>query len=120
MSNTNVSESIKEVVETSEEVKDKAVETAEQTVETVTEVTPVVVEEKKGFVQNTIDTSVEIVAHVRPIVKKLLVGGALVGIAVLAAKALSPKPSEEEVIATEDQDYDSNVIDGEFTTTNEE
>ena len=116
MSNTNVSKSIKEVVETSEEVMDKAVETAEQAVEAVTEVTPVVVEEKKGL----IETGVEIAAHARPIIKKLLVGVALGGLAVLTFKALSPKPVEEEVIATEDQDYDSNVIEGEFTTNNEE
>lgn len=116
MSNTNVSESIKEVVETSEEVKDKAVETAEQTVEAVTEVTPVVVENDKGFWK----TTTEIAAHARPIIKKIVVGVALGGLAVLTFKALSPKPSEEEVVAAEDQDYDSNVIDGEFTTTNEE
>lgn len=112
MSNTNVSESIKEVVETSEEVKDKAVET----VEAVTEVTPVVVENDKGFWK----TTTEIAAHARPIIKKIVVGVALGGLAVLTFKALSPKPSEEEVVAAEDQDYDSNVIDGEFTTTNEE
>lgn len=115
MSNTNVSESIKEVVETSEEVKDKAVETAEQTVEAVTEVTPVVVDDNKGFWE----TTTEIVAHARPIVKKIVIGVALGGLAVLTFKALSPKPSEEEVVATEDQDYDSNVIDGEFTTNEE-
>lgn len=112
MSKKNVSkEVIEEVVETSEEVVDTAVEAAEQTVEAVTEVTPVVVEEKKGF----IETSAEIAAHARPIIKKLLVGAALVGIAVLGFKAVS-KPSEEEVVATEDQTYDENVIDGEFTT----
>ena len=73
------------------------------------------IENDKGFWE----TTAEIAAHARPIIKKIVVGVALGGLAVLAFNALSPKPSEE-VIATEDQDYDSNVIDGEFTTTNEE
>lgn len=113
MSNTNVSESIKEVVETSEEVKDKSVETAEQAVDAVTEVTPIVVE-KKGW----LETGAEIAAHARPIIKKVAVGVLIGAVAVLTFNALSPKPSEE-VVATEDQDYDSNVIDGEFTTNEE-
>nr|DAR78744.1 MAG TPA: hypothetical protein [Caudoviricetes sp.] len=105
-------EEIKEVVETSEEVVDKAVETAEQTVESVTEVTPVVVEEK-GFWE----TTAEIAAHARPIIKKIVIGGALVGFAMLGFKALS-KPAEEEVIATEDQSDDT-ILEGEFTTNEE-
>lgn len=104
-------EEIKEVVETSEEVVDKAVETAEQTVESVTEVTPVVVEEK-GFWE----TTAEIAAHARPIIKKIVIGGALVGFAMLGFKALS-KPAEE-VIATEDQSDDT-ILEGEFTTNEE-
>jgi hypothetical protein len=107
-------EEIKEVVETSEEVVDKAVETAEQTVEAVTEVTPIVVEEQKGFWE----TTAEIAAHARPIVKKIVIGVALGGLAVLAFKALSPKPAEEEVIATEDQSDDT-ILEGEFTTEEE-
>lgn len=103
-------EEIKEVVETSEEVVDKAVETAEQTVEAVTEVTPVVVEEQKGFW----DTTAEIAAHARPIVKKIVIGGILVTLAVIGFKAVS-KPTEEEVIATEDQSDDT-ILEGEFTT----
>lgn len=105
-------EEIKEVVDTSEEVVDKAVETAEQTVEAVTDVTPVVVEEK-GFWE----TTAEIAAHARPIVKKIVIGSALVGLAVLGFKALS-KPAEEEVIATEDQSDDT-ILEGEFTTNEE-
>ena len=106
-------EEIKEVVETSEEVVDKAVETAEQTVEAVTEVTPVVVEEQKGFW----DTTAEIAAHARPIVKKIVIGGILVTLAVIGFKAVS-KPAEEEVIATEDQSDDT-ILEGEFTTNEE-
>lgn len=116
MSNKVSKEEIKEVVETSEKVEDTAVEAAEQTVEAVTEVTPIVVEEKKGL----LETGAEIVAHVRPIVKKIVIGVGIGALAYVVAKAVSPKPSEEEVIATDDQSYDENVIDGEFTTGNEE
>lgn len=112
----NVSkEEIKEVVETSKEVVDTAVEAAEQTVEAVTEVTPVVVEEKKGL----IETSVEIAAHARPIIKKIVIGAALVGLAVIGFKAVSKASGEEEVVATDDQSYDENVLEGEFTTNEE-
>lgn len=111
----NVSkEEIKEVVETSKEVVDTAVETAEQTVEAVTEVTPVVVEEHKGFWE----TTAEIAAHARPIVKKIAIGVVLGAVAGLVFKAVS-KPSEEEVVATDDQSYDENVLEGEFTTNEE-
>ena len=111
----NVSkEEIKEVVETSKEVVDTAVEAVEQTVEAVTEVTPIVVEEKKGL----IETGVEIAAHARPILKKIVIGGILVTLAVIGFKAVS-KPSEEEVVATDDQSYDENVLEGEFTTNEE-
>lgn len=111
----NVSkEEIKEVVETSKEVVDTAVEAAEQTVEAVTEVTPVVVEEHKGFWE----TTAEIAAHARPIVKKIAVGVVLGIVAGLAFKAVS-KPSEEEVVATDDHSYDENVLEGEFTTNEE-
>nr|DAP68216.1 MAG TPA: hypothetical protein [Caudoviricetes sp.] len=111
----NVSkEEIKEVVETSKEVVDTAVEAAEQTVEAVTEVTPIVVEEKKGL----IETGVEIAAHARPILKKIVIGGILVTLAVIGFKAVS-KSSEEEVVATDDQSYDENVLEGEFTTNEE-
>ena len=103
-----------EVVETSEEVVDKAVETAEQTVEAVTEVTPVVVEEQKGFWE----TTAEIAAHARPIVKKVVIGVALGGLAVLTFKALSPKPTEE-VIAAESESSDDTILEGEFTTNEE-
>ena len=115
MSKENVSKEIKEVVDTSKEVVDKAVETAEQTVEAVTEVTPVVVEEQKGFWE----TTSEIVAHARPIVKKVVIGVALGGLAVLTFKALSPKPSEEEAVAT-DGHSDENILEGDFTTNEEE
>lgn len=108
-------EVIEEVVETSEEVVDKAVEAAEQTVEAVTEVTPVVVEEQKGFWE----TTAEIAAHARPIVKKLVIGVALGGLAVLTFKALSPKPTEEEVIAAESESSDDTILEGEFTTNEE-
>lgn len=111
----NVSkEEIKEVVETSKEVVDTAVETAEQTVEAVTEVTPVVVEEHKGFWE----TTAEIAAHARPIVKKIAIGVVLGAVAGLVFKAVS-KPSGEEVVATDDQSYDENVLEGEFTTNEE-
>lgn len=117
MSKENVSkEEIKEVVETSKEAVDTAVETAAQTVEAVTEVTPVVVEEKKGL----IETGVEIAAHARPILKKIVIGAALVGLAVIGFKAVSKTSGEEEVVATDDKSYDENIIDGEFTTGNEE
>lgn len=114
MSKKVSNEEIKEVVETSKEVVDTAVEAAEQTVEAVTEVTPVVVEEKKGL----IETGVEIAAHARPILKKILIGGILVGLAVIGFKAVS-KSSGEEVVATDDQSYDENVLEGEFTTNEE-
>lgn len=114
MSKKVSNEEIKEVVETSKEVVDTAVEAAEQTVEAVTEVTPVVVEEKKGL----IETGVEIAAHARPIIKKIVIGGILVGLAVIGFKAVS-KSSEEEVVATDDQSYDENVLEGEFTTNEE-
>ena len=111
----NVSkEEIKEVVETSKEVVDTVAEAAEQTVEAVTEVTPIVVEEHKGFWE----TTAEIATHARPIVKKIAVGVILGIVAGLAFKAVS-KPSEEEVVATEDQSYDENVLEGEFTTNEE-
>lgn len=114
MSKNVSNEEIKEVVETSKEVVDTAVEAAEQTVEAVTEVTPVVVEEHKGFWE----TTAEIAAHARPIVKKIAVGVVLGIVAGLAFKAVS-KPSEEEVVATDDQSYDENVLEGEFTTNEE-
>ena len=114
MSKKVSNEEIKEVVETSKEVVDTAVEAAEQTVEAVTEVTPIVVEEKKGL----IETGVEIAAHARPILKKIVIGGILVTLAVIGFKAVS-KPSEEEVVATDDQSYDENVLEGEFTTNEE-
>lgn len=111
----NVSkEENKEVVETSKEVVDTVAEAAEQTVEAVTEVTPIVVEEHKGFWE----TTAEIAAHARPIVKKIAVGVVLGIVAGLAFKAVS-KPSEEEVVATDDQSYDENVLEGEFTTNEE-
>lgn len=111
----NVSkEEIKEVVETSKEVVDTVAEAAEQTVEAVTEVTPIVVEEHKSFWE----TTAEIAAHARPIVKKIAVGVVLGIVAGLAFKAVS-KPSEEEVVATDDQSYDENVLEGEFTTNEE-
>ena len=113
MSKKVSNEEIKEVVETSKEVVDTAVEAAEQTVEAVTEVTPIVVEEKKGL----IETGVEIAAHARPILKKIVIGGILVTLAVIGFKAVS-KPSEE-VVATDDQSYDENVLEGEFTTNEE-
>ena len=114
MSKNVSNEEIKEVVETSKEVVDTVAEAAEQTVEAVTEVTPVVVEEKKGL----IETGVEIAAHARPILKKIVIGGILVTLAVIGFKAVS-KPSEEEVVATDDQSYDENVLEGEFTTNEE-
>lgn len=103
-------EVVEEVVEASEEVKDTVVEAAEQTVEAVTEVTPVVVE-NKGFWE----TTAEIAAHARPIVKKIVIGVALGGLAVLAFKAVSPKTSEEEAVATESTSDDT-ILEGEFTT----
>lgn len=114
MSKKVSNEEIKEVVDTSKEVVDTAVEAAEQTVEAVTEVTPIVVEEHKGFWE----TTAEIAAHARPIVKKIAVGVVLGIVAGLAFKAVS-KPSEEEVVATDDQSYDENVLEGEFTTNEE-
>ena len=105
-------EVVEEVVEASEEVKDTVAEAAEQTVEAVTEVTPVVVE-NKGFWE----TTAEIAAHARPIVKKIVIGVALGGLAVLAFKAVS-KPSEEEAVATEDTSDDT-ILEGEFTTNEE-
>ena len=107
-------EVVEGVVEASEEVKDTVAEADEQTVEAVTEVTPIVVEEKKGL----IETGVEIAAHARPILKKIVIGGILVTLAVIGFKAVS-KPSEEEVVATDDQSYDENVLEGEFTTNEE-
>lgn len=106
-------EVVEEVVEASEEVKDTVVEAAEQTVEAVTEVTPVVVE-NKGFWE----TTAEIAAHARPIVKKIVIGVALGGLAVLAFKAVSPKTSEEEAVATESTSDDT-ILEGEFTTEEE-
>lgn len=106
-------EVVEEVVEASEEVKDTVVEAAEQTVEAVTEVTPVVVE-NKGFWE----TTAEIAAHARPIVKKIVIGVALGGLAVLAFKAVSPKTSEEEAVATESTSDDT-ILEGEFTTNEE-
>lgn len=103
-------EVVEEVVEASEEVKDTVVEAAEQTVEAVTEVTPVVVE-NKGFWE----TTAEIAAHARPIVKKIVIGVALGGLAVLAFKAVAPKTSEEEAVATENTSDDT-ILEGEFTT----
>lgn len=103
-------EVVEEVVEASEEVKDTVAEAAEQTVEAVTEVTPVVVE-NKGFWE----TTAEIAAHARPIVKKIVIGVALGGLAVLAFKAVSPKTSEEEAVATESTSDDT-ILEGEFTT----
>lgn len=114
MSKNVSNEEIKEVVETSKEVVDTVAEAAEQTVEAVTEVTPIVVEEKKGL----IETGVEIAAHARPILKKIVIGGILVTLAVIGFKAVS-KSSEEEVVATDDQSYDENVLEGEFTTNEE-
>lgn len=114
MSKKVSNEEIKEVVDTSKEVVDTAVEAAEQTVEAVTEVTPVVVEEHKGFWE----TTAEIAAHARPIVKKIAVGVVLGAVAGLVFKAVS-KPSREEVVATDDQSYDENVLEGEFTTNEE-
>lgn len=105
-------EVVEEVVEVSEEVKDTVAEAAEQTVEAVTEVTPVVVE-NKGFWE----TTAEIAAHARPIVKKIVIGVALGGLAVLAFKAVSPKTSEEAV-ATESTSDDT-ILEGEFTTEEE-
>ena len=107
-------EVVEGVVEASEEVKDTVAEAAEQTVEAVTEVTPVVVEDKKGFWE----TTAEIAAHARPIVKKIVIGVALGGLAVLAFKAVSPKTSEEEAVATESTS-DENILEGEFTTNEE-
>lgn len=106
-------EVVEGVVEASEEVKDTVVEAAEQTVEAVTEVTPVVVEEK-GFWE----TTAEIAAHARPIVKKIVIGVALGGLAVLAFKAVAPKTSEEEAVATESTSDDT-ILEGEFTTNEE-
>jgi hypothetical protein len=106
-------EVVEEVVEASEEVKDTVAEAAEQTVEAVTEVTPVVVE-NKGFWE----TTAEIAAHARPIVKKIVIGVALGGLAVLAFKAVAPKTSEEEVVATESTSDDT-ILEGEFTTEEE-
>lgn len=106
-------EVVEGVVEASEEVKDTVAEAAEQTVEAVTEVTPVVVE-NKGFWE----TTAEIVAHARPIVKKIVIGVALGGLAVLAFKAVSPKTSEEEAVATESTSDDT-ILEGEFTTEEE-
>lgn len=106
-------EVVEEVVEASEEVKDTVSEAAEQTVEAVTEVTPVVVE-NKGFWE----TTAEIAAHARPIVKKIVIGVALGGLAVLAFKAVSPKTSEEEAVATESTSDDT-ILEGEFTTNEE-
>lgn len=106
-------EEVKEVVEASEEVKDTVAEAAEQTVEAVTEVTPVVVE-NKGF----LETAAEIAAHARPIVKKIVIGVALGGLAVLAFKAVAPKTSEEEAVATESTSDDT-ILEGEFTTEEE-
>ena len=106
-------EVVEEVVEASEEVKDTVAEAAEQTVEAVTEVTPVVVE-NKGFWE----TTTEIVAHARPIVKKIVIGVALGGLAVLAFKAVSPKSSEEEAVAAESTSDDT-ILEGEFTTNEE-
>lgn len=106
-------EVVEEVVEASEEVKDTVAEAAEQTVEAVTEVTPVVVE-NKGFWE----TTAEIAAHARPIVKKIVIGVALGGLAVLAFKAVAPKTSEEEVVETESTSDDT-ILEGEFTTEEE-
>ena len=106
-------EVVEEVVEASEEVKDTVAEAAEQTVEAVTEVTPVVVE-NKGFWE----TTAEIAAHARPIVKKIVIGVALGGLAVLAFKAVAPKTSEEEDVATESTSDDT-ILEGEFTTNEE-
>lgn len=106
-------EVVEEVVEASEEVKDTVAEAAEQTVEAVTEVTPVVVE-NKGFWK----TTAEIAAHARPIVKKIVIGVALGGLAVLAFKAVAPKTSEEEAVATESTSDDT-ILEGEFTTEEE-
>lgn len=106
-------EVIEEVVEASEEVKDTVAEAAEQTVEAVTEVTPVVVE-NKGFWE----TAAEIAAHARPIVKKIVIGVTLGGLAVLAFKAVAPKTSEEEAVATESTSDDT-ILEGEFTTNEE-
>ena len=106
-------EVVEEVVEASEEVKDTVAEAAEQTVEAVTEVTPVVVE-NKGFWE----TTAEIAAHARPIVKKIVIGVALGGLAVLAFKAVAPKISEEEAVATESTSDDT-ILEGEFTTEEE-
>lgn len=106
-------EVVEEVVEASEEVKDTVAEAAEQTVEAVTEVTPVVVE-NKGFWE----TTAEIAAHARPIVKKIVIGVALGGLAVLAFKAVAPKTSEEEAVATENTSDDT-ILEGEFTTNEE-
>lgn len=114
MSKNVSNEEIKEVVETSKEVVDTVAEAAEQTVEAVTEVTPIVVEEKKGL----IETGVEIAAHARPILKKIVIGGILVTLALIGFKAVS-KPSGEEVVATDDQSYNENVLEGEFTTNEE-
>lgn len=107
-------EVVEGVVEASEEVKDTVVEAAEQTVEAVTEVTPVVVEEKKGF----IDTCVEIAAHARPIVKKIALGVTFGIVAGLVFKAVAPKTSEEEAVATESTSDDT-ILEGEFTTEEE-
>ena len=105
-------EVVEEVVEASEEVKDTVAEAAEQTVE-ASEVTPVVVE-NKGFWE----TTAEIAAHARPIVKKIVIGVALGGLAVLAFKAVAPKTSEEEAVATESTSDDT-ILEGEFTTEEE-
>lgn len=99
MSKENVSKEIKEVVDTSKEVVDTVAEAAEQTVDAVTEVTPVVVEEKKGL----IETGVEIVAHVRPIVKKVIISATIGLVAGLVFKAVS-KPAEEAVAANDYSD----------------
>lgn len=106
-------EVVEEVVEASEEVKDTVAEAAEQTVEAVTEVTPVVVK-NKGFWE----TTAEIAAHARPIVKKIVIGVALGGLTVLAFKAVAPKTSEEEAVATENTSDDT-ILEGEFTTNEE-
>lgn len=112
MSKENVSKEIKEVVDASKEVVDTVVEAAEQTVDAVTEVTPVVVEEKKGFWE----TTAEIAAHARPIVKKIVIGATIGFVAGLVFKAVS-KPAEEAV-ATEGHS-DENILEGDFTTNEE-
>lgn len=113
MSKENVSKEIKEVVDTSKEVVDTVAEAAEQTVDAVTEVTPVVVEEQKGFWE----TTAEIAAHARPIVKKILVGVTLGVVAGLVFNAVS-KPAQEEAVAANDHS-DENILEGDFTTNEE-